>query len=248
MLKLENVSVLYDGKVLAVDNVSLEIQQGEFIGVIGSSGSGKSSLLKTINLLVKPSKGKIYLDQVDITKLNNSELKSIRRNIGFIFQDYNLIDRSTVIDNVLIGRLGYKSSFKSILGLFSDDDYDRAAIALRQVGLTEKMFQRADELSGGQKQRVAIAKTLCQRPKIILADEPVSSLDIASARVIMEYFKKVNEKKNMTIMINLHDVTLAKKYCERIIALKDGKIVYDGSAGDLSHGILKDIYKEEKAE
>ena len=212
MLKLENITVLYDGKVLAVDDVSLEIQQGEFVGIIGSSGSGKSSLLKTINLLVKPSKGKIYLDDLDITKLNTSELKSIRRNIGFIFQDYNLIDRSTVLDNVLIGRLGYKSSLKSILGLFSDDDYERASIALRQVALTEKMFERADQLSGGQKQRVAIAKTLCQRPKIILADEPVSSLDVATAKVIMEYFKKVNEKKNMTIMINLHDVNLAKKY------------------------------------
>lgn len=243
MLKLENVSVLYDGKVLAVDDVSLEIKQGEFIGVIGSSGSGKSSLLKTINLLVKPSKGKIYFDDLEITKLNTSELKSIRRSIGFIFQDYNLIDRSTVLDNVLIGRLGYKSSLKSILGLFSDDDYERAFIALRQVGLTEKMFERADQLSGGQKQRVAIAKTLCQRPKIILADEPVSSLDVATSRVIMEYFKKVNEKKNMTIMINLHDVNLAKKYCHRILALKDGEIVYDGSAGDLNDGLLKDIYK-----
>ena len=243
MLKLENITVLYDGKVLAVDDVSLEIQQGEFVGIIGSSGSGKSSLLKTINLLVKPSKGKIYLDDLDITKLNTSELKSIRRNIGFIFQDYNLIDRSTVLDNVLIGRLGYKSSLKSILGLFSDDDYERASIALRQVALTEKMFERADQLSGGQKQRVAIAKTLCQRPKIILADEPVSSLDVATAKVIMEYFKKVNEKKNMTIMINLHDVNLAKKYCGRIIALKEGKVVYDGSEGDLSDGLLKDIYK-----
>ncbi len=243
MLKLENISVLYDGKVLAVDDVSLEIEQGEFIGVIGSSGSGKSSLLKTINLLVKPSQGKIYLDELDITKLNTSELKSIRRSIGFIFQDYNLIDRSTVLDNVLIGRLGYKSSLKSILGLFTDDDYDRAAIALRQVGLTEKMFERADQLSGGQKQRVAIAKTLCQRPKIILADEPVSSLDVASAKIIMEYFKKVNEKKNMTIMINLHDVNLAKKYCHRIIALKEGRVIYDGSAGDLSDELLKDVYK-----
>jgi phosphonate transport system ATP-binding protein len=243
MLKLENISVLYDGKVLAVDDVSLEIKQGEFIGVIGSSGSGKSSLLKTINLLVKPSKGKIYFDDLEITKLNTSELKSIRRSIGFIFQDYNLIDRSTVLDNVLIGRLGYKSSLKSILGLFSDEDYERASIALRQVGLTEKMFERADQLSGGQKQRVAIAKTLCQRPKIILADEPVSSLDVATSRVIMEYFKKVNEKKNMTIMINLHDVNLAKKYCHRILALKDGEIIYDGSAGDLSDGLLKDIYK-----
>lgn len=243
MLRLENITVLYDGKVLAVDDVSLDISQGEFIGIIGSSGSGKSSLLKTINLLVRPSKGNIYLDNVDITKLNNKELRSIRKNIGFVFQDYNLIDRSTVLENVLIGRLGYKSSFKSLFGIFNEDDYNRASTALRQVGLSEKIFERADQLSGGQKQRVAIAKTLCQRPKIILADEPVASLDISTSQTVMDYFKRVNEKKNMTILINLHDVNLAKKYCDRIIALRKGKIVFDGKAGDLSDEILKTIYE-----
>ncbi|SDY80898.1 phosphonate transport system ATP-binding protein [Proteiniborus ethanoligenes] len=242
MLKLENITVLYDGKVLAVDNVNLEVKQGEFVGIIGSSGSGKSSLLKTINLLVRPYKGKVLVDNVDVTGLSNSQLRSIRKSIGFVFQDYNLIDRSTVIDNVLVGRLGYKSSFKSIFGIFSDEDYERASTALRQVGLSEKMFERADQLSGGQKQRVAIAKTLCQRPKIILADEPVSSLDVSTSQTIMDYFKKVNEKKNITIMINLHDVNLAKKYCRRIIGLKNGKVVYDGSAGDLRDELLEAIY------
>lgn len=242
MLKLENITVLYDGKVLAVDNVNLEVKQGEFVGIIGSSGSGKSSLLKTINLLVRPYKGKVLVDNVDVTGLSNSQLRSIRKSIGFVFQDYNLIDKSTVIDNVLVGRLGYKSSFKSIFGIFSDEDYERASTALRQVGLSEKMFERADQLSGGQKQRVAIAKTLCQRPKIILADEPVSSLDVSTSQTIMDYFKKVNEKKNITIMINLHDVNLAKKYCRRIIGLKNGKVVYDGSAGDLRDELLEAIY------
>lgn len=244
MLKLENVSVIYDNKVLAVDDVSLEVEQGEFIGVIGSSGSGKSTLLKTINLLVRPASGKVILGDRDITSLGKKELRLIRREIGFVFQDYNLIDRSTVIENVLIGRLGYKSSFKSILGMFSEDDYERAARALRQVGLEDKMFQRADNLSGGQMQRVAIAKTLCQRPKIILADEPVASLDVASSQTIMEYFKKVNEKKNMTIMINLHDVNLAKKYCDRIIALKKGKLVFDGEEGEIDDALLRKIYEE----
>lgn len=242
MLKLENITVLYDGKVLAVDDVSLEVGQGEFVGIIGSSGSGKSSLLKTINLLVRPNKGKIYIDDVDIISLNDSALRNIRKSIGFVFQDYNLIDRSTVLDNVLIGRLGYKSPLKSILGIFNDDDYERASIALRQVGLSEKMFVRADELSGGQKQRVAIAKTLCQRPKIILADEPVASLDITTSQNIMDYFKKVNEKKNITILINLHDVNLAKKYCERIIALKNGKIIFDGGPGEIDDKLLEKLY------
>lgn len=242
MLKLENISVLYDGRVLAVDDVSLEVKQGEFVGVIGSSGSGKSTLLKAINLLVRPSQGKVYVDDVEITGMNPVQLKNIRKSIGFIFQDYNLIERSTVIDNVLIGRLGYKSPFKSLLGIFSNDDYERAEKALSQVGLSEKMFVKAHELSGGQKQRVAIAKTLCQRPRIILADEPVSSLDITTSQNVMDYFKKVNEKKNMTIIINLHDVNLAKKYCERIIALKKGRVVFDGRPGELDDGILEKLY------
>ena len=243
MLNLENISVSYDGRLLALEDINLNIKQGEFIGIIGSSGSGKSTLLKSINLLVKPLKGKIYLDNIDITKPSTSKLRDIRRSIGFVFQDYNLIERSSVLDNVLIGRLGYKSSFKSFLGIFSDDDYQRATTALRQVGLREKMFQRADQLSGGQKQRVAIAKTLCQRPKIILADEPVASLDVSTSQTVMDYFQRVNKKKNITILINLHDVNLAKKYCERIIALKDGKIVYDGEVGDLNDDILRKVYQ-----
>jgi len=243
MLNLENINVSYDGKILALDDINLNIKQGEFIGIIGSSGSGKSTLLKSINLLVKPFEGKIYLDNVDITRLSISNLRNIRRSIGFVFQDYNLIDRSSVLDNVLIGRLGYKSSFKSFLGIFSDDDYERATRALRQVGLSEKMFERADQLSGGQKQRVAIAKTLCQRPKIILADEPVASLDVSTSQTVMDYFQRVNKKKNITILINLHDVNLAKKYCDRIIALKDGKIVYDGKVGDLNDDILRKVYQ-----
>lgn len=243
MLKLENITVSYDRKVLAVDNIDLEVEQGEFIGVIGSSGSGKSTMLKTVNLLVRPTNGKVYIDNIDMTGLNNFKLRAMRREIGFVFQDYNLIERASVLDNVLMGRLGYKSSFKSILGIFSDEDYRGATKALEQVGLSEKIFERADKLSGGQKQRVAIAKILCQRPKIILADEPVASLDISTSQTIMNYFKIINEKKNITILINLHDVNLAKRYCNRIIALKKGKILFDGRAGDLDDGLLKEIYE-----
>lgn len=243
MLKFEEITVSYNGKELAVDNVSLDIKQGEFVGIIGSSGSGKSSLLKTINLLVRPLKGRIYVGEVEVTQLKKSQLRIMRQEIGFVFQDYNLIDRASVLDNVLIGRLGYKSSLKSILGFFTDEDYKRATTALEQVGLQDKMFERAYQLSGGQKQRVAIAKTLCQNPKIILADEPVASLDIATSQIIMDYFKKINEMKNITILINLHDVNLAKKYCHRIIALKQGKVFFDGKAGVLSDQLLKTIYK-----
>lgn|SRR5690625_3481510 len=242
MLKIEKLAVSYDGKKLAIDNINLKVEQGEFVGIIGASGSGKSTLLKAINLLVRPRKGRVLIDNIDLTGLNSSQLRRVRRDIGFIFQDYNLIDRLTVLENVLIGRLGYKSSFKSLLGLFTEEEYERASIALRQVGLKDKMFDRADQLSGGQMQRVAIAKTLCQRPKIILADEPVASLDIASSQVVMDYFQRVNKKKNMTILINLHDVDLARKYCQRIIALKDGKVYYDGKAGDLDEKQLEKIY------
>lgn len=243
MLRLEHITISYDKKNFAVDDISLNVEQGEFIGIIGSSGSGKSSILKSINLLVKPIKGKIYMDDIDVIGLNNSQLRAIRREIGFVFQDYNLIDRSSVLDNVLAGRLGYKSSLQSMLGIFTDEEYERAEKALIQVGLGEKMFERADQLSGGQKQRVAIAKTLCQSPKIILADEPVASLDIATSQNIMEYFRTINEKKNITILINLHDVNLAKKYCKRIIALKKGKLLFDGSAGELRDEFLKEIYE-----
>lgn len=243
MLRLEHTTISYDKKNLAVDDISLKVEQGEFVGIIGSSGSGKSSILKSINLLVKPIKGKIYMDDINIMNLNNSQLRAVRREIGFVFQDYNLIDRLSVLDNVLTGRLGYKSSLKSMLGIFTDEEYERAEKALIQVGLGEKMFERADQLSGGQKQRVAIAKTLCQGPKIILADEPVASLDIATSHNIMEYFRTINEKKNITILINLHDVNLAKKYCKRIIALKKGKLLFEGKAGELRDEFLKEIYE-----
>ena len=243
MLRLEHITVSYDRKILAVDDISLEVGQGEFVGIIGSSGSGKSSILKSINLLVKPMKGKIYIDDIDIMSLKNSQLRAIRREIGFVFQDYNLIDRSSVLDNVLVGRLGYKSSLHSMFGIFTDEDYKRAEKALNQVGLSEKIFERSDQLSGGQKQRVAIAKTLCQSPKIILADEPVASLDVSTSQNIMNYFKTINEKKNITILINLHDVNLAKKYCNRIIALKRGKLLFDGKAGELKDEFFKEIYE-----
>ena len=243
MLELKGVKVVYDKKIIALKDVDLKIDQGEFIGVIGSSGSGKSTLLKTINLLVRPSGGQVLLDGRDISSVSPKGLREIRRDIGFIFQDYNLIERSTVLENVLIGRLPYTPTFKSLLGIFKEDDYNRASIALRQVGLLDKVFKKADDLSGGEKQRVAIAKTLCQRPRMILADEPVASLDRSTSQDVMEYFKKVNEKKNITILINLHDVALALKYSKRILAIKDGMIIFDGKPGELDEGILKEIYK-----
>lgn len=244
MLKIKNLKISYDN-VEAIKNLNLQINDGEFVAVIGPSGSGKSSFMKSINLLVKPKSGEILIDEEDITKLKSNNLRKLRREIGFVFQDYNLIDRLTVIENVLVGRLGYKSSLKSLFGIFSKEEYREAMEALKRVGLEEKIFVRADELSGGQKQRVSIAKVLVQSPKIILADEPVASLDIASSEIVMNYFKEINKKYKLTIIVNLHDVNIAKKYADRIVALRKGELVFNGSGGELTDDILREIYKEE---
>ena len=241
MLEIKNLTVEY-GNFRAIDNVSFTIKDGEFVAVIGSSGGGKSSLMKAINLLVKPKSGSIKIDDEEMTALSSLKLRMTRRKIGFVFQDYNLIDRLSVIENVLTGRLGYKSSLKSLLGIFSKEEYENAEKALEKVGLSEKLFVRGDELSGGQKQRVAIAKALVQEPKIILADEPVASLDVNSSKIIMEYFKEINRVQGITVIINIHDVNLALKYADRVIALKKGKIVFDGKGSEITDDVLKRVY------
>lgn len=242
MLEIKNLTVEY-GNFRAIDNVSFTIKDGEFVAVIGSSGGGKSSLMKAINLLVKPKSGSIKIDDEEMTALSSRKLRMKRRKIGFVFQDYNLIDRLSVIENVLTGRLGYKSSLKSLLGIFSKEEYENAEKALEKVGLSEKLFVRGDELSGGQKQRVAIAKALVQEPKIILADEPVASLDVNSSKIIIEYFKEINRVQGITVIINIHDVNIALKYADRVIALKKGKIVFDGKGSEITDDVLKRVYE-----
>ena len=242
MLEIKNLTVEY-GNFRAIDNISFTVKDGEFVAVIGSSGGGKSSLMKAINLLVKPKSGSIKIDGEEMTELSSRKLRMKRRKIGFVFQDYNLIDRLSVIENVLTGRLGYKSSFKSLLGIFSKEEYENAEKALEKVGLSEKIFVRGDELSGGQKQRVAIAKALVQEPKIILADEPVASLDVNSSKIIMEYFKEINRVQGITVIINIHDVNIALKYADRVIALKKGKIVFDGKGSEITDDVLKRVYE-----
>lgn len=242
MLEIKNLTVEY-GNFRAIDNVSFTVKDGEFVAVIGSSGGGKSSLMKAINLLVKPKSGSIKIDGEEMTELSSRKLRMKRRKIGFVFQDYNLIDRLSVIENVLTGRLGYKSSLKSLLGIFSKEEYENAEKALEKVGLSEKLFVRGDKLSGGQKQRVAIAKALVQEPKIILADEPVASLDVNSSKIIMEYFKEINRVQGITVIINIHDVNIALKYADRVIALKKGKIVFDGKGSEITDDVLKRVYE-----
>lgn len=242
MLKLEHLYVSYDGKRDILKDINLEVEGGEWIGVIGRSGSGKSTLLRSVNLLVRPRAGRVLIQNVDLLELNLRQLRNIRRTIGFVFQDYNLIDSLTVMENVLISRLGYRNVLQSLLGIYTEMDYKRAEKAILRVGLEDKRFEKARNLSGGQKQRVAIAKTLCQDADIILADEPVASLDPGTTIQIMEYFKRIHEAKKKTLLINLHNVDLAKKYCQRIIAIDEGRIIYDGAAGELSDEIIQRLY------
>lgn len=242
MLKLEHLYASYDGKRDILKDINLEVEGGEWIGVIGRSGSGKSTLLRSVNLLVRPRAGRVLIQNVDLLELNLRQLRNIRRTIGFVFQDYNLIDSLTVMENVLISRLGYRNVLQSLLGIYTEMDYKRAEKAILRVGLEDKRFEKARNLSGGQKQRVAIAKTLCQDADIILADEPVASLDPGTTIQIMEYFKRIHEAKKKTLLINLHNVDLAKKYCQRIIAIDEGRIIYDGAAGELSDEIIQRLY------
>lgn len=242
MIILKDVTKRYDNGVLGLDNINLEIKDGEFVAIIGSSGAGKSSLLRVINRLIDVSQGEVVINGESISQASNKDLRRIRRNIGMIFQQFNLIKKHTVQRNVIAGRLGYYNNFQTLLGLYSKEDYERVRQALIMVGLEDKLKERTDSLSGGQQQRVSIARTIVQEAEIILADEPVSALDPVIASQIMNDFKKLNQDFNKTIIMNLHSIDLARKYATRIIGMKQGKIVFDGSVEEASDMRLKEIY------
>ena len=242
MIKFENVSVTYPGGVKALDNVSLEINEGDFLIIVGMSGAGKSTLLRTINNLVKPTEGEVFVDSRNVTKANKKELKKIRSDIGMIFQTFNLVNRSSVLKNVLTGRLSQISTIRSIFGLWPKDQKKLAFEALNQVEILEKAYVRGSNLSGGQQQRVGIARALAQKPKVMLADEPVASLDPITSRVVMKYLKEINQELGITTIVNLHFLDLAKEFGERLIGLKDGKLVYDGKVEDVSDEDFENIY------
>lgn len=242
MIIFKNVSVVYPNGFKALKNINLEINDSEFVIVIGPSGAGKSTLIRTINGFVKISEGELIVNNKNIKELNEKELKALRREIGMIFQNFNLVKRISVLRNVLIGRLGYVSTIRSIFNLFSKEDIELAFENLRRVGIEDKAYVRADQLSGGQQQRVAIARALTQKPKIILADEPVASLDPPTAKVVMDYLKKFNKELGITTIINLHDIDLVMEYGERVIGLRNGEIVYDGSVKNINEKTLKEIY------
>lgn len=242
VLKFENVNKYYSNKVHALHNISLDIEAGEFVAVIGPSGSGKSTLLRTVNRLIDVSDGRIYVDGVDITNIKGKNLRAVRRKIGMIFQNYNLVYRLSVLQNVLHGYLGYLDGIKGILGIYPEEEKLRAIHLLEEMGLGAFCYNRAADLSGGQKQRVGIARAIMQRPKILLADEPIASLDPSSAKNIMDILAGLVKNKNITCIVNLHQLDVARKYATRIVGLSKGTVVFDGRPEGLTEAIIEKIY------
>lgn len=245
MLKIENLRKVYPNGTVALNNVSFEVADGEFLAVIGLSGSGKSTLLRCINRLIEPTSGKIYWNDVDVTAATGSDIRKIRRQIGMIFQQFNLVKRSSVYANVLSGRLGYLNTLPSLLQIHSEADHKLVMANLEQVELAEKAHVRADSLSGGQQQRVGIARALMQNPKIILADEPVASLDPVLAHSILKYLEQLNKERGITVLCSLHFLDLVHRYATRAIALKDGDLVFEGLPTEIDDDQFKKIYGKE---
>ena len=242
MINYKNVSVTYPGGVEALKNINLDISEGEFLIIVGLSGAGKSTLLRTTNGLVMPTQGSVRINNAEITTASKKELKQIRSSIGMIFQTFNLVNRTTVLKNVLTGRLSSVSTLRSTFGMWPQEEKDIAFKSLQQVEILEKAYVRASNLSGGQQQRVGIARALAQEPNVMLADEPVASLDPVTSRVVMKYLKKINEELGITTIVNLHFLDLAKEFGDRLIGLKDGELVYDGKITEVNDQDFQNIY------
>jgi len=245
VLTIENLSKVYEGGVQALTDVSFSVKRGDFLAIIGLSGSGKSTLLRCINRLVEPTKGNIIYEDKNITAESQDDLRYVRREIGMVFQNFNLVSRSSVITNVLSGRLGYTPPAWSVLNRFSKEDKEKAMRTLQRVGIAEKAYVRADQLSGGQQQRVGIARALMQDPEMILTDEPVASLDPVLAHSIMQYLELINKEDGVTILCSLHFLDLVHRYADRAIALNDGRVVFDGLPKEIDDKKFKDIYGKE---
>ena len=248
ILEFQNVSKTYNNVTKALTGVSFTVDEGEFVSIIGPSGSGKSTILRCINRLVDATQGTILFDEQDITRANKKEIRQIRKKTGMIFQHYNLVDRLSVIENVLHGRLGQKSAVTGAVGYYTEQEKENAFSILAKLGLTEQAYKRCDELSGGQKQRVGIARSLMQEPRLILCDEPIASLDPSSSKVIMDHLRVINQTMNITCICNLHQVDVALKYARRIIGITLGQIVYDGPPGLLTKTRIHEIYQSNEGE
>lgn len=245
-LVVEHLTKVYErGDVLALDDISFSVKKGEFLVLIGLSGSGKSTLLRCINRLIEPTAGKVYFDGIDVTAASSRELRQLRRRMAMIFQQFNLVKRSSVLTNVLSGRLGYVNPWLSAAHQFPHSEIKMAMANLERVGIPEQAYKRADELSGGQQQRVGIARALMQTPELLMADEPVSALDPATSHSVMRYLELMNREDGVTVLASLHFLSLARRYGTRILALKDGKIVYEGLPSEIDEARFKEIYGEE---
>ena len=245
MLRLEGLSKIYGTGDRALTDVSLTVEPGQVIGLIGPSGAGKSTLIRCINRLVEPSAGKVFLGDTDITRLSRGGLRQARRRIGMIFQEYALVERLTVMENVLSGRLGYVGFWRSFFRKYPPESVENAYRLLDRVGLSDHVNKRADALSGGQRQRVGIARALEQDPDLLLIDEPTASLDPKTSRQIMRLIIEICDERDLPAIINIHDVALAQQFVQRIIGLQGGKVVFDGSPDELDAEVLTRIYGEE---
>lgn len=242
LVVFENVSKRYPNGHLALKNVNLSFRPGEFVVIVGLSGAGKSTLIRCINRLISPTEGKLYVSGSEIIGLSDAALRRERARIGMIFQNYNLVRRSSVLKNVLTGRLAYLPAWRTLLGLFPQEDTELALRSLERVGIREKAYQRADTLSGGQQQRVAIARALAQKPVILLADEPVASLDPPTAHQVMRDLKRLSREENLLTLVNLHFIDMAQEYADRVIGLRAGEVVYDGPAKGMTEASFEAIY------
>ena len=242
MIEFKHVSKTYPNGVKGLKDVNLKFEQGEFVAIIGLSGAGKSTLIRTINRMIDITEGELTVDGTDVSKLSGKALRKFRRKIGMIFQSFNLVTRATALKNVLTSMVPDMGFFRVLFGLFTKEQKLAALAALDKVGILDKAYIRCDQLSGGQQQRVALARTLNQNPSIILADEPVASLDPVTAHQVMADFKRINEEMNITILINIHHVDLALGYAQRVVGIRAGEIVYDGPASEVTQEILDSIY------
>ena len=245
MLRVKNLTKIYEDGTVALRNVSFEVPDGQFLAVVGLSGSGKSTLLRCINRLIEPTEGEIWWNDVQLSHVTGEELRRARRRIGMIFQHFNLVQRSTVLTNVLSGRLGYVNPITSIFNRFPQADTDRAYNNLQRVGIEDKALSRADELSGGQQQRVGIARALMQEPELLLADEPVASLDPVLAHSIMQHLQQINREDDITVLCSLHFLDLVQQYGDWVIALNDGELVFEGTPDQIDEQRFKDIYGQD---
>ena len=242
MVRLEQVSHRFANGTAALNNIDLNLDSRQFTVLIGPSGAGKSTLMRVINGLIRPSEGQVWVGEQEITKAKAAQVLQARREIGMVFQQFNLVKRLTALENVLLGRLGYRPFWRSVLRAFPKDEVEQALHILDRVGMADFAWQRADTLSGGQQQRVGIARALAQRPKLILADEPISALDPKSSEQVMEILRSIHSQDGISVVANLHFLGTVREYAGRVIGLKQGAVIFDGGVSELTEAVVRDLY------